>query len=147
MSRPARIALAAAALAAAVGLFLLLRPSEEPAGDATATTQTVPAPTVSTPTPPVSGPTLIVKRVVIDVRDGRVPEGAPRLELVRGQRVQIVIRADAADEVHLHGYDIERAVAPGAPARVSFTADAEGIFELELHGTGQQLANVEVRPR
>ena len=38
-----------------------------------------------------------------------------------------------ADEIHLHGYDIEREAAPGKPARFRFKADAEGAFELESH--------------
>jgi hypothetical protein len=38
-------------------------------------------------------------------------------------------------------------VGPGQPARLRFTADAEGVFELELHGTGTQIATLEVRPR
>ena len=46
----------------------------------------------------------------------------------------------------MHGYDLERPVAPDAPARFSFTADADGIFEVELHGSGAQIASLEVQP-
>jgi hypothetical protein len=48
--------------------------------------------------------------------------------------------------VHLHGYDIERPVGPGEPATLRFRADLEGIFEMELHGSGTQIAELEVRP-
>jgi hypothetical protein len=47
--------------------------------------------------------------------------------------VRIVVRSDAADEIHLHGYDITRSAGPGQPAQFRFKADAEGAFEMESH--------------
>jgi len=47
--------------------------------------------------------------------------------------VRIVIAADAADELHLHGYDITREAMPGRPARFRFKANLEGVFEIESH--------------
>jgi hypothetical protein len=43
------------------------------------------------------------------------------------------VSADAEDDIHLHGYDIEKTVQPGKPATFKFTADIEGIFEIESH--------------
>ena len=40
---------------------------------------------------------------------------------------------DAPDDIHLHGYDIEKKVAPGQPARFRFKANLEGEFEIESH--------------
>jgi FtsP/CotA-like multicopper oxidase with cupredoxin domain len=83
----------------------------------------------------------------IRVRGGTAVGGVEQVRVRRGDRVRLTISADAADEVHLHGYDLERPVGPGQPARLRFTADAEGLFELELHGTHTQIATLEVRPR
>jgi len=83
----------------------------------------------------------------IRVRGGAPVGGVQEVAVRSGDRVRLTISADAPDEVHLHGYDIERPVAPGQPARLRFTADAEGVFELELHGTHTQIATLEVRPR
>jgi hypothetical protein len=47
--------------------------------------------------------------------------------------VVIVVRSDVADEIHLHGYDIEKEAGPGRPARFRFKANLEGQFELESH--------------
>ena len=47
--------------------------------------------------------------------------------------MRIVVSSDVPDEIHLHGYDIEKEAAPGKPARFRFKADAEGAFELESH--------------
>ncbi|HEX6654079.1 MAG TPA: hypothetical protein VF072_15145, partial [Thermoleophilaceae bacterium] len=41
--------------------------------------------------------------------------------------------SDAHDVIHLHGYDIEKDVEAGKPATFKFTADIEGIFEIESH--------------
>jgi len=48
--------------------------------------------------------------------------------------------------VHLHGYDISRDMKPGSRARFSFEANAEGVFEVELHGPGTQIAELTVEP-
>jgi hypothetical protein len=54
--------------------------------------------------------------------------------------------ADAADEVHIHGFDLTRDVGPSASARFNFKADIEGRFDVELHGSHTQIALLEVRP-
>ncbi len=83
----------------------------------------------------------------IRVRGGVASGGVEEVRVRRGDRVRLTITSDQPDEVHLHGYDIERPVGPGQPARLRFMADAEGIFELELHGSHTPIASLEVRPR
>ena len=63
-----------------------------------------------------------------------------------GDTIRFTVSSDQSDEVHVHGYDLEKPVGPGAPARFSFSADADGIFEVELHGSGAQIASLEVQP-
>ncbi len=58
----------------------------------------------------------------------------------------LVVRADVSDHVHLHGYDLMADVAPGAPARLRFTADVPGRFEVELEDLGVPIADLQVRP-
>ena len=64
----------------------------------------------------------------------------------RATRSSLVVRTDAGEEVHLHGYDIEKPVTPGTPVRIPFTANLPGRFELELHHPDALLAVIEVRP-
>ena len=64
---------------------------------------------------------------------------------------RIVVSADAHDDIHLHGYDIEKNVDPGRPARFQFKADAEGVFKIESHvaesaGRDPLVARLVVRP-
>jgi len=51
----------------------------------------------------------------------------------------------AEGDVHIHGYDIEKATAPGAPAKFSFVAKDTGRFEVELHPS-TQIAQLDVVP-
>lgn len=98
------------------------------------------SPTVSpTPSPTAAEPTV---RVV--VKDGKVVSGKGKHEVKLGSRVVIEIVTDVADEVHLHGYDKEIQVRAGKPARLTFTADIPGVFEVELH-SGLLLCELQVR--
>jgi hypothetical protein len=57
-----------------------------------------------------------------------------------GTSVTIEITDPASDDAfHLHGYDIEVEATKGTPARMTFTADESGEFELESHTTGKVL--------
>jgi plastocyanin len=69
----------------------------------------------------------------IRIQDGKVVGGPADIQVKKGDQVTIVVSANAPDDVHLHGYDIEKPVEPGKPATFKFTADIEGIFEIESH--------------
>jgi FtsP/CotA-like multicopper oxidase with cupredoxin domain len=142
MSRNQRIALVVAAVAVAVLAFVVAQPSDDDEGGESATTtpaQTDTGPAsnggATAPTeaeePPPPPPEPEVTR--IRLRGGSVVGGVQDIEVERGDTVRIVVTSDAADEIHLHGYDITRNPAPGQPARFRFEADAEGIFEIESH--------------
>jgi FtsP/CotA-like multicopper oxidase with cupredoxin domain len=69
----------------------------------------------------------------IEIKGGEPVGGAKDIKVKKGDRVTIVVSADAEDDIHLHGYDIEKSVEPGKPATFKFTANIEGIFEIESH--------------
>jgi hypothetical protein len=69
----------------------------------------------------------------IRLEGGQVAGGPAGIKVTKGDTVQIIVSADAHDDIHLHGYDIEKSVEPGQPARFKFKANIEGIFELESH--------------
>src|SRR5215218_8165492 len=69
----------------------------------------------------------------IEIKGAQPVGGVQDIKVKKGDRVTIVVSADAEDDIHLHGYDIEKPVEPGKPATFRFTADIEGIFEIESH--------------
>jgi hypothetical protein len=104
--------------------------------------ETTPAETTTESTPAAPKPRTITIRVV-----GGVPQGGiARPRLKQGDRAVIVVRADAGEEIHMHGYDLERPVTPGKPVRMPFTATIPGRFEVELHHPDALLAVVTVSP-
>jgi hypothetical protein len=83
-------------------------------------------------------------RIEIVYADG-VVVGEERVAVARGDEVEIIVVADVADEVHLHGYDYTADVDAGRQAILRFVADLPGIFELELERTRVVLVELEVR--
>jgi hypothetical protein len=82
----------------------------------------------------------------IIVRDGEPVGGMVELEYDAGEQVRFRVSSDKADEVHVHGYDVSEEIPAGRTATVSFPADIEGIFEVELHGSEKQIAELRVNP-
>jgi hypothetical protein len=64
----------------------------------------------------------------------------------KGERVVLVVRTDAGESIHLHGYDIDREIVAGKPTRLPFVASVAGRFELELHHPDVVLADITVEP-
>jgi hypothetical protein len=82
----------------------------------------------------------------IVVRDGAPVGGAEELEFNAGDQIRFNVKSNEADEVHVHGYDIEQEVGAGGTAKLSFPADLEGIYEVELHHSGELIAELRVNP-
>ena len=135
MSRSQRLGLLALAVAVAVAAFLIVGTGGDDDEEATTTTSPAAdtaqdAPTGTAPSaPPPPEPT--VERVRL--KDFVPVGGVKRIEAAKGDTVRFVVSADAADEIHLHGYDLYRDTAPGKPARFGFKANIEGVFDIESH--------------
>jgi heme/copper-type cytochrome/quinol oxidase subunit 2 len=83
----------------------------------------------------------------IDVRatGGAVTGDTGRVPVAVGTAVTLVVTSDAADEVHVHGYDLQRELVPGTPAELAFDATLPGVFEVELHETETVLLTLQVQ--
>jgi hypothetical protein len=97
-------------------------------------------PTATTENRPTAG-----VRTVLRIRGGQPVGGVRRIVAKSGDPVRIVVRSDGRGQVHLHGYDIEKEVAPGKPVVFAFKAKLEGVFDIELH-PDTKLANLAVEP-
>lgn len=136
-------------VAAVAGAFALAGCGANGSSETTAATDTAPtpvAPATTTRETQTAPSTSKPRTITIVVDKGRPKGGISRPTVTQGDRVVVVVRTDAGELVHLHGYDIERAVTPGTPVRIPFTASLPGRFELELHHPDALLAVIEVRP-
>jgi hypothetical protein len=82
----------------------------------------------------------------IAVRNGEPVGGVEELEYDAGEQIRFRVSSNRADEVHVHGYDVEQEIPAGNTVTLSFPADIEGIFEVELHESEQQIAELRVNP-
>lgn len=115
---------------------------EPPAAlQATATPEPQEASPVATPTR-----TPRLRPRVVRFRDGEVVGGRARLTFEKGETVRFAVASDVGEEIHVHGYDLYKDVPAGGTARFAFRADIEGIFEVELHGLGLEVAQLRVQP-
>ncbi len=80
------------------------------------------------------------------VKNGEPVGGVQELEYSAGEEVQFTVDSDVADEIHVHGYDLMKDVPAGGSVSFSFPAEIEGIFEVELEGRKEQIAELRVNP-
>jgi len=83
----------------------------------------------------------------VRVQGGQAVGGVKTLTYHDGDRVRLRVVSDADDQVHVHGFDIEKPVTPSAPAQFDFKADIEGRFDVELHSNDTQIALLQVEPK
>jgi hypothetical protein len=151
MSRGQRFTfLGVAALIAVVAIFVLADSSEDdttPEGEQSAATASpTPTPThgrvdgeetpTATPTPrPTPPPPPLL-----------TSGGVTELEVDQGDTVRFRVRSSTPEEIHVHGYDITRDIPPNKTVNVSFEAELDGIWEIEFHNSGKQIAELRVEP-
>ena len=83
--------------------------------------------------------------IEISVANGKVDPPTHRQEVAQGDTVTLVVTSDEADEVHVHGVDIEKETKAGEPTTVEFEVPDAGLYEVETHESGLQLLQLEVR--
>jgi len=145
------ILIALSVLVAVVAIVLLLPeraddpgvPAGQTGGEAPPGEQREPTGTETEPAPPAPRRIAVV--------GGEVKGGVQEIKVTAGEVVRLVVSSDSPDDIHLHGYDIEREAGPGEPARFRFEADIEGAFEIESHvaedaGLEPLIANLVVEP-
>jgi hypothetical protein len=84
------------------------------------------------------------RELAVEVTGGRATGDTGRVPVDLGEQVTLTVTSDAADEFHLHGYDLTADLVPGQPAVLTFTADIAGVFEAELHDAGTVLLSLQV---
>ena len=89
------------------------------------------------------------------IENGHVPENMRLILVKRHDVVKLEWTSDRSMTIHLHGYDIEKQVAPGPVTDMVFTARATGRFTVEphlgreasgAHAHGDVLVTIEVYP-
>lgn len=82
----------------------------------------------------------------IVVENGKPVGGIRELTYEKGDQIHFKVQSDVADEVHVHGYDLMKDVEAGGTIAFDFPATIEGVFEAELEGRKEQIAELRVNP-
>ena len=82
----------------------------------------------------------------VTVVGGKPQGGVKTLTYKKGQTVDLTVKSDTADEIHIHGYDFHKEVTKGGSVHFSFPAKLDGKFVIELENAGQQIASLQVEP-
>ena len=126
-SRVARLGVLAAVIIAAAAVFVVLQ--NDNSGDSTDTATGV--------------------QVLQVDKNGDPVGGVKKLTYNKGDQVQLEVRLAAPEEeVHVHGYEIEKP-AEHSPVSFSFPANLDGVFEVEVHKldhTEGPIAELHVNP-
>lgn len=102
------------------------------------------APEASVSAPVTSGAAAATVQLSVAIAGGTVTPAATNVAVPVGSPVELTVTSDVADVIHVHGYDLEQAVSPGAPVTFDFTADQTGTFEVETHESGLLLLKLVV---
>ena len=152
-SNGTRIAALLVTLAVIVGLFFAFKGGgdDDSTNATTATTDTAATTTDDSGSEPSGEKKKKEKPAessvpVIEVAGGQPQGGIAGLDFNQGDEIRFDVTSDTADEVHVHGYDIEEEVPAGGTAKFDFPADLEGVFEVELHSSETQIAELTVNP-
>ena len=83
--------------------------------------------------------------VTVAVTDGKVTPKPHRVKIAQGSVVELQVTSDVDDELHVHGFDVERPLEAGVTTTVELQADEPGLYEVETHETELELLQLEVR--
>ena len=150
-SRGARIGVVVVAAAVVVVLFFVLRDGDDEGGSTTSVAEQTTtegasgSPVTPNEEPKPKPPKPETAEFEVKVEGGQPVGGVQEIEVPAGEDAEIVVTSsDTTEEVHFHGYDVSAELAPGEPAKIEFTADIEGVFEMELEESVVPIAEVTV---
>ena len=82
----------------------------------------------------------------VTVVNGKADGGIKTITYNKGDTVDLTVKSDTADEIHIHGYDLHKDVPKGGSVHFAFPAKLDGKFVIELENAGQQIASLQVEP-
>ena len=100
---------------------------------------------------PLASTAIAAERIFdLTIAHGKLTGGQDTIRVRQGDNVVLRWHSDRSIVLHLHGYEIETHVVPGAVAETRFEARATGRFPIHVHAAQAQpesvLAYLEVYP-
>jgi len=143
-SNTTRVVVGIAVVVVAVVLLIVLKDDGKSASEEVDGASDVPAKTDQTSTGEKSQSKPAIPTIVI--KNGEPVGGIAELTYSEGDQIRFKVDSDVSEEIHVHGYDLMKDVEAGGSVTFDFPATIEGVFEAELEGQGEQIAELTVNP-
>jgi plastocyanin len=85
------------------------------------------------------------RTIRITITGKQVSPAPTTVDLAVGEKLTLVVTSDHADELHLHGFDVEDKLTAGAATTVTVTGKEPGVYEVETHEPALRLLKIAVR--
>jgi hypothetical protein len=82
----------------------------------------------------------------VTVVNGKPEGGVKTITYKKGDTVDLTVKSDTSDEIHIHGYDLMKDVEKGGSVHFTFPAAIDGKFVVELEDAGEEIASLQVEP-
>ena len=105
--------------------------------DNSATTSAAPQDTPSTNTETTVNNATVIE---VEVKDSEIAvTPSDNVTIAKDSEVEIIVNSDRDEFVHVHSYEFLEPLKAGEPLNITFTADKQGQFEVELEDSGVEL--------
>lgn len=94
-----------------------------------------------------AGASAAIIAVDLVVAGGKRVSGPNLIKLKRDDVLVLTVISDRADNLHVHGYDLQLDLYAGRPASLRLVARRTGRFGFELHRSGLELGVLEIYPK
>ncbi len=104
-------------------------------------------PTTSTSSPTVASPstTATGRTITVTIKGTSVTPKPATVDLKVGEKLTLVVTCNHDDELHLHGFEVEKELKAGVATTVTVTGRDAGVFEVETHEPSLVLMKIAVR--
>ena len=134
-----------AGLAACGGAASTSGTSSSGAGSSATSTASSSAPSPSGSSSASSSSSPAQRTVTVTVTGSRVTPAPRTVDLGVGETMTLTVTSDHADQLHVHGFDIEKELPAGTPVSVELTGESPGVYEVETHHPELRLLKIAVR--
>jgi plastocyanin len=96
-------------------------------------------------TSPAASTPAAGKRIEITVKGKQVTPAPTTVDIAVGETLTVAVTSDHDDQLHAHGFEVEKDVRAGQRLEITVKGAQTGVFEFELHHPALRLLQVAVR--
>ena len=85
------------------------------------------------------------RTIDIRVTGNQVAPAPATVDLGVGESLTLTVTSDHADQLHIHGFEIEKDLVAGQPLSVTVTGAQPGVYEVETHHPELRLLKIAVK--